>query len=113
MTYRKMQHWKVSTAWREKPTAAASSLRRFYTTSELAVQPIFANASSRLLWPMPSSILKSPRNGFQWIKKHGRDSTEKNRPSRLPEARRNLPHGARPGVRPRDQENSAGSRDSK
>src|SRR5438552_12332232 len=39
-------------------------------------------------------------NGSQWSMKHGGDSTEKNGPPRLPEARRNLPYGAQPGIRP-------------
>src|SRR5437016_1863779 len=46
-------------------------------------------------------MLKLRKNGFPWSKKHGRDSIEKNGPARLPTARRNLPHGARPGVRAR------------
>src|SRR5436190_8887401 len=85
---------------------------RFCTMSEVVAQPIFMNVSNKGLWPMPGSTLKSPENGSQWSKKHGRDSAEKNGPPGIPAARRNLPHGARPGVRARDQENPAGSRDS-
>src|SRR2546426_8606262 len=48
---------------------------------------------------MQSWTLRSSKNGSQWSKKHGRDSSQKNGPPRLPEARRNLPHGAQPGVR--------------
>src|SRR5437773_5737146 len=107
-----MQPSKFLTEWPPKATAAASSLRRCCTMSKPTARPILGNASSRAPWPTPSWILKLPKNGSQWSKKHGRDSIEKNGPPRLPAARRNLPHGTRPGVRPRDQEDQAGSGDS-
>jgi hypothetical protein len=51
-----------------------------------------------------SWIWNLPRSGFQWSEKHGRDSNAKNASQqRLSAAGRNLPHGARPGARPRDQ----------